>query len=257
MTLSRSLLAAIDQAVVSTEVVHLQNLEAGRAALERARDQGEVRQIKEIMDVASAARRFADAQHMSEDAKRFAAEMELDAKRYLGEVLAQATPHPGGRPAEPDKPRSAHKPVPGGNRFSQVVAPPSLAELGISKKQSAQAQKVAAIPEADYEHFKKHSAPDEINTSQAIRLHRDIVQTGVEPIIDSAMRDRRLTRVRMIKLAVEAAAMGAFLHGQLDQVVEALQHDGADRWVQRLRQSAELMNLVADTVDAKPLRRVK
>ena len=76
-----------------SELVHLRD---GRAALERARATGEVRELKQIADLASAARRFAEAQGLAEESKRYAAELELDAKRYLSEVLAKQEKHPGG-----------------------------------------------------------------------------------------------------------------------------------------------------------------
>lgn len=154
-----------------TAVIPLQNLRDGRAALERARELGEVREIKKIGDLAAAAKRFAEAQGLSEDAKRFAAEMELDAKRYLGEVLAKQAKNRGGGEPDPSKPHSHFaEAVPAGNQSSEVVPPPTLSDLGISKKQSSEAQQIAQIPQETFDHFKASSPVEMLNTRQAVDL---------------------------------------------------------------------------------------
>jgi site-specific DNA-methyltransferase (adenine-specific) len=130
------------------------NLRDGRAALERARATGEIRELKRIADLAAAAKHFAEAQKLSEDAKRFAAEMELDAKRYLGEVLAKEPKHPGGTsPGE--------------------VPPPKLADLGITHRQSHEAQKLATISEGDYEAWKSAARSDSLTMKRALRVARE------------------------------------------------------------------------------------
>lgn len=141
--------------------LELRNLRDGRAALERARDLGEIRELKRIGDLAAAARRFAEAQGMSEDAKRFASELDLDAKRYLGEVLAKQPKNEGGRPEKTPSPREG------------VLPPPSLKELGVTHKQSHEAQKLWAIPEKEYEAFKASAKSDTLNTKRALRVARE------------------------------------------------------------------------------------
>jgi hypothetical protein len=225
----------------------LVNLREGRAALERARQLGEIRELKRIGDLATAAKRFAEAQGLSEEAKRYAAEMELDAKRYLGEVLAVQPKNGGGRPETGRDVR----PV------SEVVPPPTLRDLGITKDESSQAQRLARIPEEDYQHFKHSSRADELNTHQALQIEREINKANVAPIIDAAERDRRLRRVRALKTIAEAEGAGAFLHAHVDDVVDAAQHDDAQRHATDLYESARLLNLVADLIGETQLRRVK
>lgn len=234
-----------------SEIVTLRNLRDGRAALERARSLGEIRELKRIGDLATAAKRFAEAQGMSEEAKRYAAEMELDAKRYLGEVLAQQPKNPGGQPEQKRSTGSTSKPV------AEVLPPPKLADLGVTKRQSFEAQKLAAIPEDDYQHFKAEARVDELNTHQALELKRQIDQEKTAPIIDAAERDRRLRRVRALKLVTEAEGIGAFLHGQLEEVVDAAQHNDGPRHATDLRESARLLALVADAINDVQLRRIK
>lgn len=137
----------------------LVQLREGRAMLERARASGEIVELKRIRDLAAAAKRFAEAQRMSEDAKRFAAEMELDAKRYLGEVLAKREKHPPGPPQKIGTPEEPN--------------PPKLSDLGITKKQSSEAQKLAEIPEDDYQEFKAKARSDTLTTKRALRVGRE------------------------------------------------------------------------------------
>lgn len=73
-------------------------------------------------------------------AKRFAAELELDAKRALGELLKQQPKNSGG-------PERTSAVVTG----DRTPTAPTLKELGITKDQSSQAQKLASIPTEDYE----------------------------------------------------------------------------------------------------------
>jgi len=144
---------------VSTEVVSLQNLRDGRAALERARSLGEIKEIKRIGDLAAAAKRFAEAQGLSKEAKGYAAEMEIDAGRYLGEVLARQRKNRGGRPTKSSSPTA------------EVLPPPTVPELGLTHRQSSQAQKLAAIPEKKYQTIKERARrSDELSKSGVLRL---------------------------------------------------------------------------------------
>src|SRR5437867_2546518 len=135
-------------------------LQEGRAALARAVEAGEIHELKRIGDMASAAKQFARAQGMSEEAKRFAAEMELDAKRCLGVVLAKQEKQTGGHAMKA--------------RFSEgTEVPPKLADLGVTKKQSSDAQKLASIPDEDYEQFKASARSDSLTTKRALRVARE------------------------------------------------------------------------------------
>ncbi len=171
MATSSEVVTQRDAEVVPLEAGLLQNLWEGRAALERARSLGEIQEIKRIGDVAAAAKQFAQAQNLSRDT---AAGLEIDAGRYLGELLAKKQPAPRGRKLEPDKPESranAKRRGGGGvtkrvethdlNGHIEVLDPPTLKELGITKDQSSQAQKLAAIPEKKYEAAKEHARRSE------------------------------------------------------------------------------------------------
>lgn len=69
-----------------------------------------------------------------------AAEIRIRAERRLGEMLGNSELQKGGRPAEKT-----------GRHERPVSKPPTLAEAGISKDLSSRAQKLAAVPEAEFE----------------------------------------------------------------------------------------------------------
>lgn len=96
-----------------------------------------IQQTKKILDVAHAAEIYAKRQHLGEEAMGIAASIKVEALRKLGEMLQvapRATAFLGGT-----------KKVPTRNDA------PTLEELGLTKKESAVAQKLAALPEKEFE----------------------------------------------------------------------------------------------------------
>jgi N6-adenosine-specific RNA methylase IME4 len=95
---------------------------------------------EELVDLANRAeamRVYARQARLGMVAQNRCAEIRLRAERKLGQYLADTPRNPGGRP----------KPVPDGTGF------PSLAELGITKKLSHRAQRLAAIRKEDFEWY--------------------------------------------------------------------------------------------------------
>lgn len=111
---------------------------------------------KQVMDLAAAAEHYARKAKLGADAVSYASGIKLDAERKLGEYLRDTPKAPAGRPREigSDEEPIIVKPI-----------PPTLAEMGISKKLSAEAQRLAEIPD---ETFAKVKA-GEIKPSMAIR----------------------------------------------------------------------------------------
>lgn len=96
----------------------------------------EVDEVKDIRDKALAIQTYAQ-QANNEEAERQAREIRLRAERRAGELLTEMEKaKPGRRPANPSQATRDIKP---------------LAELGISYDQSSRWQKLAAIPEAEFE----------------------------------------------------------------------------------------------------------
>jgi hypothetical protein len=99
-----------------------------------------VGQTKTLIDVAYAAEIYSKRHHLSDEAIGRALSVKVDATRKLGEIL-RATPKNTGVKGSA---------VPNRNR-ANLDATPTLEELGLSKKESAVAQKLADLPEDQFE----------------------------------------------------------------------------------------------------------
>lgn len=101
----------------------------------------QVDEVKDIRDKAAALEHYA-RQALNTDAERQACEIRLRAERKAGQLLAKmpkANGHVAGR--NPD----------GSVRRSTDVTTKTLADLGISKNQSSQWQKLGAMPQRDFD----------------------------------------------------------------------------------------------------------
>ena len=100
-------------------------------------------EVKDLRDKSEAMRAYA-RQAKNRQLEIDAAEIRIRAERRLGELIRQqketAGLNQGGRPTEKT-----------GSQEEPVLQPPTLAEVGIDKKLSSHAQKVAAIPEPEFE----------------------------------------------------------------------------------------------------------
>jgi phage N-6-adenine-methyltransferase len=100
-------------------------------------------EVKDMRDKAEAMRAYAH-QAKNRQLEIDAAEIRIRAERRLGELIRQQKEtvglNEGGRPPEKT-----------GADMEPVYKPPTLAEAGIDKKLSSHAQKVAAIPEDEFE----------------------------------------------------------------------------------------------------------
>lgn len=113
-------------------------LEAARTALAEAKT---IQQSKSIADVAAAAEIYARRQKLGEEAIDFAHSVKIEALRKLGEILKQtpkAKARFDGTSKEPS--RNGHD---------------TLADLGVDKKTSSMAQKLAELPAKEFEEVKE------------------------------------------------------------------------------------------------------
>lgn len=135
-----------------TDIV-VARLDAARTALVEAKTAS---QVKAVMDAAAAAETFAKRQKLSEETIQHATSIKLDAERKLGEILK-----------ETDDAKRGPKPKQLGTEQEPNSAP-SLAELGIDKKTSARAQKLADLPAETFEAVRA----GEVKVNEALRGQR-------------------------------------------------------------------------------------
>jgi hypothetical protein len=126
-------------AVIETDAV-VASMNRARLALSEAKT---IQQTKLIVDTAAAAEIYARRQKLGEEASNLALSIKIEALRKLGGMLEQTPRASGVKKAGT---------VLGG---SKVELPkndaPTLAELGLTKKESALAQKLNTLPEEDYQ----------------------------------------------------------------------------------------------------------
>lgn len=127
-------------AVVEADTV-IVSMRRASAALVEAQT---IQQTKKVLDVAAAAEIYARRQHLGEEAQGLAVSIKVEALRKLGEML-HTTPKSvgvklngrdifGGTKSEPPKTDAA-----------------TLSDLGLTKKESAVAQKLAKLSDEDFE----------------------------------------------------------------------------------------------------------
>lgn len=132
---------------------------------------------KKLMDLAAAAEVYAKKAQLGLDAVNLAMGIKLDAARKLGEYLkrtpkAKGSDYGGRAPID-------------GTREEPSNPPPTLAELGISKKLSAEAQRLASIPEDTFAKVKA----GEIKPSIALRdQKRATLSTRIASLPDGKFR---------------------------------------------------------------------
>lgn len=167
-------------AVIETDAV-VASMNRARLALSEAKT---IQQTKLIVDTAAAAEIYARRQKLGEEASDLALSIKIEALRKLGGMLEQTPRASGVKKAGT---------VLGG---SKVELPkndaPTLAELGLTKKESALAQKLNALPEEDYQQVrdgnisvaKAIAAVDESKTKSKRAPH--IPEPVAEPANDDA-----------------------------------------------------------------------
>lgn len=106
------------------------------SAIALAEKPEEINQVLALMDaaVAYAKRFYKDQQDVIQRAKG----LRLQAERKLGEILRVMQKSDGGRPAKTS------------SKAEPVISVPTLADIGIDKKTSMRAQRLAALPEKKF-----------------------------------------------------------------------------------------------------------
>ncbi len=100
-----------------------------------------IQKAKELKDLAIVAGDWAKRKGMGEKAIKYARSYAMDAERRMGELLAETERADGG-----DAQRT--------RLLGVTESPPTLTELGITKRESSQAQVLAALPQETYEAVK-------------------------------------------------------------------------------------------------------
>lgn len=123
--------------ITSGELAHY---EAMCRAIDAAYQYDDLKMISDHAELREAAARIAG----NEEAEEKFYEIKLRAKRRLGELLKAQKTTVGFNKGEAGR-------FTGGSNDEPPVGPPTLAEIGISKKQSMEAQQLADVPREEFE----------------------------------------------------------------------------------------------------------
>lgn len=150
----------------------LAKLDRARLMLAEART---LPDLKEIRDIAEAFKAYARAKKMGIEAQNHAGEIVAEATRRMGEFLLAAEKNPGAR----RYPKGTAKQAP----------PPTLKELGISKKQSAICQDIARLPlEKFREHINAIKNTGQVITSGALAMAAKEYKRKTHPVVLTVQR---------------------------------------------------------------------
>lgn len=106
-----------------------------------------IQKAKELKDLALTAADFARRKGMGEEAIQYARSYALEAERRMGEMLKQTERAKGAQAGGKKESSRGHYTEP-------RESAPTLAELGLSKKESSEAQMLADLPAEDFEAIK-------------------------------------------------------------------------------------------------------
>jgi len=132
----------------------IQRLQAASTALAEAKT---IQDTKKVLDVATAAEIYAKRQQLSQDSIDYAHDIKIEALAQLGRMLKDTPKAKGGE--------HGGKARIDGTRSEPSNPTPTLADLGLDKKTSSIAQKLAALPAEQFEQVKAGTA----SIAQAIR----------------------------------------------------------------------------------------
>jgi len=125
--------------------------------------------LKKIRDKAEAVKAYARAQKIGIEVQNYAGEIVAEATRRMGEFLLTAEKNSGAR----RYPKGTAK-----------QAPPTLKELGISKKQSASCQDIARLPQEKFrEHINAVKNSGQVITISALAMAAKEHKRKTRPVV--------------------------------------------------------------------------
>lgn len=102
------------------------------------------REAKDLKDTAAAAKYFARKKGLGQESIQYAHSIMIDAERKMGEILKATQRNLGAKGSI----------VTGNTRLPVTDETPTLADLGISKRESAEAQALASLPQKTFDAIK-------------------------------------------------------------------------------------------------------
>lgn len=213
----------------------LARLEAAHRMLAEART---VDELKDVRNVAEAARLYAVARKLGLESENDAAEIRLRSERRLGELLAEMPKRDGG-----DAMKAHSDPT--------REVPPKLADLGITYDESSRWQQIAKLPEPEFE---RHIAETRgegrpLTTARVV----DLARNGFDP---TTLPPMKLSHAQNAFYAIPKLA--SYLDVEPSEVADAAEHDNRlDADVDFFRAIDQWLQAVIREIDGRRSQRLR
>ncbi len=158
----------------------LAKLETATRMLAEARTLDEVRQIR---DLAEAARAYAKAAGLGDEAIGYASAIKLDAERKAGQVLADMKAKGERAAGRPEK----------------QSPPVTLPDLGVTPMQSSRWQALARLPELEYREVRQQVASRSRGATE--RASREAVASEFDQVVEAAQTEASRRKAALLEFA--------------------------------------------------------
>src|SRR3990167_6719237 len=229
----------------STDLVVIQ-LDRARQALVQAKT---IQETKQVLDISAAAEIYARRQQLGEEAIGYARSIKVEALRQLGGMLKET-------------PRSASRFDEGNKKEPSLNSAPTLSKLGLDKKTSALAQKIAELSDEQFEavksgvvalsktgnvHVSNNSGNNEWYTPpEIIKAARETMGTIDLDPASSAIANNRI-EARAFYTAEDSGLIKTW-HGNISQACVLVNNATETAWGQQLLKHCDAVLFLAGRV---------
>lgn len=153
--------------------------------------------IGTVREIAERARRYASAAKLGREAENHAARLRIEAERKAGALLAQSPKNPGTRTTT------------GGVIVPPPVETPRLADLGVSKQQAKDWQRIARVPDEVFEaHVAQAQRKGEALTTSGVvqvarQIEREARRAEPKPVVEPASVPARIEVAMATEIPIE------------------------------------------------------
>lgn len=140
-----------------------------------------IQETKKVLDVAAAAEVYAKRQKLGQEAEQYAASIKIEALAQLGRMLRE-TPRATGAAGFAGPGSGNAVPI-----ENYVSSAPTLADMGLDKKTSSLAQKIAELPEEEFAEVKAgHVAVSKAIKRVELSKRKERIEQGVKDAVQTA-----------------------------------------------------------------------
>lgn len=206
---------------------------------------GSVDELKKLRDEAETLKAHYQRVKAGQEATNACAEIKLRAEREIGLFLRQTRRHPGGRPSNENESQAAT----GSNEPAQK--PIKLSDHGISRSDSSRWQRIADLPEGDFDEYLEETQENgEITTAGVLKYAKNLeTKTRVE---QNRARAREWNTHSLRQIGFNGTKVKT-IYADCPWQFKTRSDDGKDRSAERFYGTASLADLAAMRQALEPI----